>query len=145
MGPVDPHPVPEEVRHMSRLTRSCALLAACAAVAVPATAAQAADAPVATASKGCSLKLSEQRNMGTTYVFSLSVSGGATCSGAKSLAKAFHACRHKNGDAGRCVRKVDGYSCGESRYNTLPGVSYDATATCRKGDKKVVQKYQQNT
>src|ERR1700742_1113460 len=142
MGRVDAHPVPEEDRHMSRLTRSCALLAACAAVAVPATAAHAADGPVATAAKKCSLSLSEQRNMGTTYVFSLSVSGGATCYGAKSLAKAFHACRQKNGAAGRCVRKVNGYACGESRYNQLSGVSYDATATCTKGSKKVVQKYQ---
>jgi hypothetical protein len=118
------------------------VLAACAAVAVPATAANADGAPVATASKACSLKLSEQRKMGTTYVFSLSASGGATCSGAKSLAKAYHACRHRKGAGGRCG-SVRGYSCSESRYNKSR-FSYDATATCTKGGKKVVQKYQQN-
>ncbi len=128
---------------MPRLTRSLAVLTACAAAAVPATVAHADAGPVAGAAKKCSLKLSEQRNMGTTYVFSLSASGGATCRGAKSLAKSFNACRQPDGPSGRCVKRVDGYACAESRYNTSR-FSFDATATCRNGDKKVVQKYQQN-
>jgi hypothetical protein len=130
---------------MSRLIGSCLFVLACALLAVPATA-SAGDGggPVAGAAKRCSLKLSEQRNLGTTYVFSLSASGGATCSGAKSLAKAYHACRHKHGASGRCLTRVSGYACSESRYNKSR-FSFDATATCRDGDKKVVQKYQQNT
>jgi hypothetical protein len=130
---------------MSRLIRSCTLVAACVLLAVPVATASAADAggPVAQAAKRCSLKLSEQRNLGTTYVFSLSASGGATCAGAKSLAKAYHGCRHKKGPGGRCVTRVSGYACAESRYNSSR-FSYDATATCTKGGKKVVQKYQQN-
>jgi hypothetical protein len=128
---------------MSRLIRPCMLVAVWALLAVPA-AASATDAggPVAHAAKTCSLKLSEQRNLGTTYVFSLSASGGARCSGAKSLAKAYHGCRHRKGAGGKCG-SVSGYSCSESRYNKSR-FSYDATATCTKGGKKVVQKYQQN-
>lgn len=143
MTAVDAHPVPEDVPLMSRLIRSLMVAAVCVLVAVPA-AASAADAggPIAQAAKGCSLKLKEQQHMGTTYVFSLSVSGGATCSGAKSLAKAYHECRHKHGAAGKCG-SVSGYSCSESRYDKSR-FSYDATATCTKGSKKVVQKYQQN-
>lgn len=131
---------------MSRLTRTCAVLAACAAAAVPATVANAdAGGPTATAAKKCSLTLNEQRNMGTTYVVSLSASG-VSCRGAKSVVKSFHKCRQKNGASGRCVTRFDGWACSESRTNVLPGVSFDSTATCRKGDKKkVVQRYQQNT
>jgi hypothetical protein len=143
MTAVDAHPVSEDVPLMSRLIRSCALAALSALLVVPAAApAAAAGGPVAQAAKGCSLKLSEQRNLGTTYVFSLSASGGATCSGAKSLAKAYHACRHRKGAGGKCG-SVSGYSCSERRYNKSR-FSYDATATCAKGGKKVVQKYQQN-
>ncbi len=130
---------------MSRPLRAApVLLAAAALLAVPlAGSASASDGgPVAQASKACSLTLSQQRNMGTTYVFSLSAKG-VKCSSARSLAKAYHGCRHRKGKAGKCGG-VSGYSCSESRYNKSR-FSYDATATCTKGSKKVVQKYQQNT
>lgn len=97
--------------------------------------------PVAQASKKCGLTLSQQRNLGTTYVFSLSAKN-VKCSSARSLAKAYHGCRHRKGAGGKCG-SVSGYSCSESRYNKSR-FSYDATATCTKGSKKVVQKYQQN-
>lgn len=144
MGRVDPYSFRREALPMSRLTRSCAVLAACAVVAVPATAANAdAGGPTATAAKKCSLTLTQQRNLGATYVVSLSANG-VSCRGARSVVKSFHKCRLKNGASGRCVTRFDGWGCSEIRTNQLPGVSFDATATCRKGDKKVVQKYQQN-
>jgi predicted nucleic acid binding AN1-type Zn finger protein len=65
-----------------------------------------------------------------------------SCGKAKKLVKAFHTCRHKHGKAGHCAH-VKGYHCTEKR---LKGVNqYDSTATCKKGSKKVVHKYTQNT
>ena len=126
------------------LRAATVLLAAAALLAVPLVgSASASDdgGPVAQASKKCALTLSQQRNMGTTYVFSLSAKG-VKCSSARSFAKGYHECRHRKGKAGKCGG-VSGYSCSESRYNKSR-FSYDATATCTKGSKKVVQKYQQN-
>lgn len=139
MTGVDAHPVSEEVHQMSRLIRSCAPLAVCALLLVPAAAQ--ADAPVAKAAKKCSLKLSEQRNLGATYVVSLSVSD-ISCSSGKSVVKSYHECRRRNGKGGKCGG-FSGWSCSERRYNKSR-LSYDATATCTKGSKKVVQQYQQN-
>jgi hypothetical protein len=127
------------------LRAATVLLAAAALLAVPlagSASASAGGGPVAQAAKKCSLTLSQQRNMGTTYVFSLSASD-VSCRSARGLAKAYHDCRHRRGKGGSCGG-VSGYSCSERRYNKSR-FSYDATATCTKGSKKVVQKYQQNT
>ncbi len=122
---------------MSRLILATTLL-----VTVFATTALAASAgPTATAAGACSVK-GKERKLGATYVTSVRASG-LSCRSALSLVKDYHACRRSRGGAdGRCPR-VNGYRCRESR--TSSPTQYDSTATCRKGGRKVVQKYTQNT
>ena len=103
--------------------------------------------PVATASKSCSLSAKEKggskpSTLGTTYVTSLSASG-VSCSTAKSVVKAFNACRHKHGKAGRCTTKVKGFKCSENRSNGVG--QYVSKTTCKNGGKTVKFTYSQNT
>jgi hypothetical protein len=114
-----------------RLTFALALLTA---VLLAPTAS--ATAPVATASKGCSI--GNERGYGTTYVTKISVSG-TSCRAARSLIKAYHACRP--GKSGKCG-SVKGYSCSEHRYNK-GRISYDSNVTCRNGGKTVKHTYTQ--
>jgi hypothetical protein len=100
----------------------------------------AADAPVH-AAKACSIK-GQERKLGPTYVTSLSVSH-VSCSGGKSLVKAYYKCRAKHGAAGRCTKKVSGYSCRETR--TGISVQFNAKVTCTNGKKVVKHSYTQNT
>ena len=97
-----------------------------------------ATAPSATASKGCSI--GDSRGYGTTYVTKISVSG-TSCRAARSLIRAYHACRP--GKSGKC-RSVKGYSCSEHRFNK-GRISYDSNVTCRKGGKTVKHTYTQFT
>jgi hypothetical protein len=96
--------------------------------------------PHAHAAKTCNIS-GQERKLGTTYVTSLSAKH-VSCGKAKTLVKAFHACRHQHGKAGHCP-SVKGYSCTEKRI-TSP-IQYDSTATCSKGSKQVTHKYTQNT
>jgi hypothetical protein len=119
---------------MSRLIRRSvplAVLAACAALAPPAVA----DAP-ASASKTCSV--GDSRSYGTTYVLSIRASG-TSCRSARSVIRAFHACR--KGKSGMCGRAL-GYSCSESRFNKS-SQSYDSRVSCSKGGKTVKHTYTQ--
>jgi hypothetical protein len=101
-------------------------------------------APAGSAATKCSVKGKEQK-LGTTYVTTLKVTG-VSCATGESVVKAFHACRHKKGAAGRCATKVKGFSCTEKRPAALKGpISYDADVTCKNGAKRVVHHYQQNT
>jgi hypothetical protein len=98
--------------------------------------------PEAVASKSCSLS-GKTRSLGPTYTTSLSVKR-VKCSKGQSLVKAYYNCRKRNGGKkGRCGG-VSGYSCGERRYAAIP-TQFSATATCKKGRKKVVHKYTQFT
>jgi len=97
-----------------------------------------ATAPSAMASKGCSI--GDSRGYGTTYVTKISVSG-TSCRAARSLIRAYHACRP--GKSGKC-RSVKGYSCSEHRFNK-GRISYDSNVTCRKGGKTVKHTYTQFT
>ena len=115
-----------------RLTILAALLTAAAL----ATSAQA--GPIATASKTC--RVGDQRSYGTTYVTKISVSN-TSCRNARSLIRAFHACRP--GKSGKCA-SVKGYSCSERRYNK-GRISYDSDVTCRKGSRTVKHTYTQFT
>jgi hypothetical protein len=94
-------------------------------------------APVATASKTCSV--GDSRSYGTTYVISINVSG-TSCRNGRTLIRAFHACRP--GKKGKCS-SVKGYSCSEKR--TYGRTQYDSRVTCRKGDKTVKHTYTQYT
>ena len=79
---------------------------------------------------------------GSGYFTSLKVTK-VSCATGKSVALAFHKCRTKTGVTGRCVSRVKGYSCRESRQAIATEI--DGTVTCRNGSRKVVLKYQQNT
>jgi hypothetical protein len=97
-----------------------------------------ATAPVATASKGCSV--GNQRGYGTTYVIKISVSG-TSCRAGRSLIKAYHACRP--GKSGKCGH-VKGYTCSEKRFDKIK-TQYSSNVTCRKGGKTVKHTYTQFT
>lgn len=122
---------------MSRLLLVTTLL-----VALLATSAHAAsDGPTATAARACSVK-GKERSLGATYVTSVRTRR-LRCSGALEVVKAYHACRRRRGGAdGRCPR-IGGFRCRERR--TSSPTQYDAKATCRKGGRRVVQQYTQNT
>jgi hypothetical protein len=92
----------------------------------------------------CDLTITQQRNLGTTYVITIR-QRGTTCANARKVVKAYHRCRRRHGGRdGRCPNRVYGYRCEERRYNKLRGVSYDANARCKKAGREVYQKYQQN-
>jgi hypothetical protein len=97
--------------------------------------------PAAAHARGCSVN-GKERKLGATYVTSVSATG-ISCSGALDVVRAFHRCRRERGGAdGRCPR-FSGYRCSERR-STSP-TQYDSRATCRKGGRRVVQRYTQNT
>ena len=124
------------MRPMPRLLLATALL-----VSLIAATAVAAPGPTATAAGACSVK-GKERRLGATYVTSVRATG-LSCRSALSLVKDYHACRRRRGGAdGRCPR-VNGYRCSEQR--TTSPTQYDSRATCRKGGRRVVQQYTQNT
>ena len=118
------------------------LVVALSAAALAAGSATAAQDPVAQASAKCNIS-GKERKLGTTYVTSLTASG-VSCSSAQTLVKAYHKCRRANGGAdGRCTKRVSGYACSERRESI--STQFDARATCKKGNRTVVQQYTQNT
>ncbi len=126
---------------LRRTTLLAVAVTACALLAGPAGA-QAATGPEAVAAKSCSLA-GKTRSLGPTYTTSLSVKR-VSCSKGESLVRAYYNCRKANGGRkGRCSG-VSGYSCSERRYDVIP-TQFSATATCKKGRKKVVHKYTQFT
>jgi hypothetical protein len=117
-----------------------AALAALAAALLLALAAQ----PSAAASTSCHLTASQQRHLGTTYVLNVKVKG-VGCAKAKKVVKAYHACRHEHGKAGKCSKKVSGgWKCSDKRFNVI-SLQYDAHMTCKKGTARVFSTYTQNT
>ena len=104
--------------------------------------AQATGGPDAVAAKSCSLA-GKTRDLGPTYTTSLSVRN-VSCSKGESLVRAYYNCRLDNGGRKARCGGVSGYSCGERRYSVIP-TQFSATATCKKGAKKVVHKYTQFT
>lgn len=118
-----------------------ATLAAAAAFALLAADAQSAPRASAAATR-CDVS-NVARRLGPTYVTSLNVTG-VRCASGISVVRAFHTCRLANGVRGRCVRRVSGYSCSETRNGI--STQFSARVTCRKGrSKKVVHTYTQFT
>ncbi len=119
-----------------------AVIAAFAAALLVALAAQ---PSVAAATKSCHLSSSEQNgHLGTTYVLNVKVKK-VGCTKAKKVIKAYHACRHEHGKAGKCSRKVSGgWKCSDKRFDKIP-TQYDAHATCKKGTARIFSTYTQNT
>ena len=127
---------------MSEALRMNRVLPAIGLAAVLAALAFASGAPAAT-STTCDLG-KDGRKLGTTYVTSLKVSH-VSCAKGKSVVKAFNQCRRAHGDVkGRCVRRVLGYSCSETRGAAIP-TQYSAKATCKSSTRTVRFAYTQYT
>jgi hypothetical protein len=65
----------------------------------------------------------------------------ASCAKAKQVALGHYRCRTRNGYAGRCVKRVEGYACAEVRTSTPGEIS--ARVTCKKKKRKVTFGFQQ--
>ena len=101
-----------------------------------------ASGPVATASKTCSLTLSQQRHSGATYLIQLKVSG-TTCSSGLSVEKAWQSCRKSTPGRRTCKRRVSGYKCTQKVLDSSK-TQYDAKTTCKSGSRTVTFYYTQN-
>jgi hypothetical protein len=111
------------------------VVAACvaAAVALPAAA-------QGSATHTCNVR-GKERKLGTTYVTSVKATH-VSCGSALKFVKSFHKCRHRHGRAGHCAH-LQRYRCREQR-EAIP-TQYDSRATCKRGQRKIVQVYTQNT
>ncbi len=86
----------------------------------------------------------KQRNLGASYVTSIQVAG-VSCGQAEKVITAYHGCRQENGGAGgTCDTPVMGFRCTEGPRQSVPGVQFNATADCRKGDAEIKSSYTQN-
>jgi hypothetical protein len=86
----------------------------------------------------------KQQNLGASYVTSIEV-GGVDCALAEQVVQAYHQCRQKNGGAGgTCDSPVNGFTCSEGSRQQVPGVQYNATVDCHKGDTEIKSTYTQN-
>jgi hypothetical protein len=126
---------------MSRVARTCALLALAVLSLATVAGSAAGSSPRAHAAGSCHLSTHDQRNLGASYVTSLSVSH-VSCSTGKSVVRAYQACRSRHGWKGSCGSAA-GYSCSR-RILDSSSVQYDARVTCSRGSKRVVHTYTQN-
>jgi hypothetical protein len=86
----------------------------------------------------------KQQNLGASYVTSIQVAG-VDCNQAQKVVVAYHRCRQQNGGAGgTCKTAVLGFTCTEGPRQEVPGVQFNATADCRKGDAEIKSSYTQN-
>lgn len=121
-----------------------AVLAALVALALLALLGGAQHAQAATGLKTCVLLPNEQDPPGDkpTYNFTLKQKG-ASCSTAKKVLKAFHACR--SAKSYRCTRKVLGtWQCTGKKTSSTALIFY-ASFSCTSGARRVTGQYQQNT
>jgi len=86
----------------------------------------------------------KQQDLGASYVTSIEVAK-VSCTQAEKVVVAYHQCRLANGGAGgTCNSQVMGFTCTEGGRQSVPGVQYNATADCRKGDAEIKSTYTQN-
>jgi hypothetical protein len=86
----------------------------------------------------------KQQDLGASYVTSIQVAG-VSCGQAEKVVVAYHHCRLQNGGAGgTCATPVEGFDCTEGARQSVPGVQFNATADCHKGDAEVKSTYTQN-
>jgi hypothetical protein len=82
---------------------------------------------------------------GSGYFTSLHVTK-TSCSTGRKVAKAHYHCRRKNGVRGRCHHAVRHFHCKERRpASGRIATQYNARVTCKRGSRRVVFTYQQNT
>lgn len=122
-----------------RRLRAALAVAACSAV-VPMAAPALADAAPAgpSAAKNCTAP----RYPGQGYFTSLKVTS-TSCATGKKVALAHYRCRIKKGVKGRCTSRPLDFRCAESRQSIA--TEFNSRVTCRRGARKVVFTYQQNT
>jgi hypothetical protein len=111
------------LRHTIVLAAACGLL-----FLVPGTA----------AAKSCS----PPKYPGDGYFTSLAVTG-VSCATGRDVARAYYRCRIRKGIRGRCTTRVLRFSCTERRESI--STQFEAKVTCRRGSRRVVHTYQQNT
>lgn len=121
---------------MSALRRVVLLLAVCVCAAGAAIAASPASAAAAT--RACSAP----KYPGSGYFTSLRVTS-TSCTTGKRIALGYYRCRVKGGRSGRCRSRVSGYRCIERRQSI--STEFNARVTCKRGSRRVVHTYQQNT
>lgn len=80
---------------------------------------------------------------GVGYFTSLRVTGAGCATGRKLVVAYYHCRLQHGGKAGRCPGGVMHYRCSEKR-NTIP-TEIDARVTCRRGSRRIVHTYQQDT
>jgi hypothetical protein len=86
----------------------------------------------------------KQQNLGASYVTSIQVAK-VGCGQAEKVVVAYHHCRLANGGAGgTCTTAVEGFNCTEGPRQSVPGVQFNASADCRKGDAEIKSTYTQN-
>jgi hypothetical protein len=86
----------------------------------------------------------KQQDLGASYVTTIAVAN-VSCAQAEKVVVAYHACRRQNGGAGgTCDTAVMGFTCSEGPRQSVPGVQFNATADCRKGDAQIQSAYTQN-
>jgi hypothetical protein len=86
----------------------------------------------------------KQQNLGASYVTTIQVAN-VSCAQAERVVVAYHGCRRKNGGAGgTCDTAVMGFECTEGPRQSVPGVQFNATADCHKGDAEIKSDYTQN-
>ena len=124
---------------MSRAVR--ASLLALLLVALSAAATAVASGPRVHAARSCNIS-GEQRNLGASYVTSLSVRH-TSCSKGKAVVRAYPKCRRAHGWRGTCRHRVLHFKCRRHIQASSP-VQYDAKVTCRRGAKRVTHTYTQN-
>ncbi len=85
-----------------------------------------------------------QQELGASYVTSIDVAK-VSCGQAEKVVVAYHRCRLDNGGpGGTCQTAVQGFDCTEGARQSVPGVQFNATADCRKGDAEIKSTYTQN-
>jgi hypothetical protein len=85
-----------------------------------------------------------QQELGASYVTSIEAAK-VDCGQAEKVVVAYHRCRLQNGGAGgTCETAVQGFECTEGARQSVPGVQFNATAECRKGDAEIKSTYTQN-
>jgi hypothetical protein len=85
-----------------------------------------------------------QQDLGASYVTTIQVAE-VSCRQAEEVVVAYHACRQQNGGAGgSCDTAAMGFECTEGQRQEVPGVQFNATADCRKGDAQIRSSYTQN-
>lgn len=86
----------------------------------------------------------KQQDLGASYVTSIQVAK-VSCGQAEKVVAAYHRCRQQNGGAGgTCTAAVLGFDCSEGQRQAVPGVQFNATADCHKGDAEIKSSYTQN-